>query len=149
MLKSSAPEEGVSPVIGTILMVAITVILAAMIATIVLGMATNIPVTRSIVATVSQVDADSIVIVYKGGPDEALFRGANVTITASDSTVLPRSAYSPGDPGTENRGYLPFYVGSTCTAVYTTGSTLVGKDHVVVTAWFNDGSQQVILNTFI
>jgi len=130
-------------------MVAITVILAAVIATFVFGMATSIPVTRSIVATASQADQDNIVIVYKGGQDDAAFRGANVTVTPSDGTTLLNSAYTPGDPGTANRGYLSPHVGSTCIAHYATGSRLAKKDRVLVTAWFTDGSKQVILDTYI
>ncbi len=48
---SKNSETAVSPVIGTVLMVAITVILAAIIATFVLGMTTNIPVTRTLAVT--------------------------------------------------------------------------------------------------
>ena len=44
-------EEAVSPVIGVILMVAITVILAAVIAAFVFGMAGNIQKTRVVAAT--------------------------------------------------------------------------------------------------
>jgi archaeal type IV pilus assembly protein PilA len=81
-------DDAVSPVIGVVLMVAITVILAAVIATFVFGMATSIPITRSIVATATQDDANNIIIVYNGGQDETLFRGANVTVTPSDGTLL-------------------------------------------------------------
>lgn len=120
-------DNAVSPVIDVILMVAITVILAAVIATFVFGMATQIPVTRSIVATASQDNPDDIVIVYKGGQDDALFRGANVTVTPSDGTLLLKAAYTPGDPGTANRGYLAPGVGSTCTAHYATGGQTYRK----------------------
>ena len=44
-------EDAVSPVIGVILMVAITVILAAVIAAFVFGMAGNVSKTRSIAVT--------------------------------------------------------------------------------------------------
>ncbi len=50
-------EEAVSPVIGVILMVAITVILAAVIAAFVFGMAGNISKTKVVAATVQQPDA--------------------------------------------------------------------------------------------
>ena len=46
-------EEAVSPVIGVILMVAITVILAAVIAAFVFGMAGNIQKTKVVAATIA------------------------------------------------------------------------------------------------
>jgi flagellin-like protein len=64
------PDEAVSPVIGVVLMVAITVILAAMIASIVMGMTTNIQQTKVVTAKVSQLDEGTIIAVYYGGTDE-------------------------------------------------------------------------------
>ena len=49
-------EEAVSPVIGVILMVAITVILAAVIAAFVFGMAGNIQKTKVVAATENRVN---------------------------------------------------------------------------------------------
>ena len=51
-------DEAVSPVIGVILMVAITVILAAVIAAFVFGMSGNISKTKVVAVTVQQPDAD-------------------------------------------------------------------------------------------
>ena len=51
-------DEAVSPVIGVILMVAITVILAAVIAAFVFGMSGNISKTKVVAVTVTQPDAD-------------------------------------------------------------------------------------------
>ena len=48
-------EEAVSPVIGVILMVAITVILAAVIAAFVFGMAGNIQKSKVVAATASRI----------------------------------------------------------------------------------------------
>ena len=53
-MKFMKNEDAVSPVIGVILMVAITVILAAVIAAFVFGMAGNIQKTKVVAATVSQ-----------------------------------------------------------------------------------------------
>ncbi len=52
-------DEAVSPVIGVILMVAITVILAAVIAAFVFGMSGNISKTKTVAVTVQKVDSDS------------------------------------------------------------------------------------------
>jgi archaeal type IV pilus assembly protein PilA len=134
-------EEAVSPVIGVILMVAITVILAAVIAAFVFGMAGNISKTKVVAATVQQPDALHIVVTYQGGQDAGTFSGANVTVTPADGSA---PVYAP-TVGT--LGQLTKTVGSSC--IVTTPGSFAARDHVVVTAWFTDGSQQVILDNFI
>jgi len=137
-------EEAVSPVIGVILMVAITVILAAVIAAFVFGMAGNIQKTKVVAATESRVNTSSVVVTYQGGQDagsltEISFQvnGANATITAPGSlvTVTDNSVHTihAGDA-------LP--VG---TSIYVDASA-PGKDHVVGIGTFNDGSTQVIID---
>jgi len=137
-------EEAVSPVIGVILMVAITVILAAVIAAFVFGMAGNISKTKVVAATVQQPDAAHIVVTYQGGQDATSFVGGNVTVTAADN-IAP--AYAPNSPGPN--GFLAAGVGSSCTVTPTGAGTFAGKDHVVVVGWFSDGSSQVILDNFV
>ena len=73
-------EEAVSPVIGVILMVAITVILAAVIAAFVFGMAGNIQKTKVVAATDCTCPMQSCVIVtYQGGQDARTMGGYNFT----------------------------------------------------------------------
>jgi archaeal type IV pilus assembly protein PilA len=123
-------EDAVSPVIGVILMVAITVILAAVIAAFVFGMASGVAKTKSVAATARQVGADACTITWQGGQDNALVISYNVTLLDD----------SP--PTGEN---LPAIVGNSTTWGLCTSS----QDHVVVTAAFTDGSQQVILDSYI
>jgi len=52
-MRSIGKEEAVSPVIGVILMVAITVILAAVIGAFVFGMAGNVQSTKTVAVTTS------------------------------------------------------------------------------------------------
>jgi flagellin-like protein len=137
-------EEAVSPVIGVILMVAITVILAAVIAAFVFGMAGNISKTKVVAATVQQPDGSHITVTYQGGQDAGTFSGANVTITPGTATVINYDIAAPA--GT---GWLSPKVGSSTTATAATSGAFSGRDHVVVTATFSDGSQQVILDNFI
>ena len=61
-------EEAVSPVIGVILMVAIVVILAAVIAAFVFGMAGNVAPSKSVAATASM-NGDEIICTYQGGKE--------------------------------------------------------------------------------
>jgi len=125
-MKFSKNEEAVSPVIGVILMVAITVILAAVIAAFVFGMAGNISKTKVVAATASQQGSTTIYVTYQGGQDAIQVSSLKYDINGAT-------------------GALSATVGSTASAG--TGST--GQDKVTVTATFMDGSSQVILDTFV
>jgi flagellin-like protein len=124
-------EDAVSPVIGVILMVAITVILAAVIAAFVFGMASGVQKTKSVAATAAQVGVNNVLVTWQGGPDNAYVSGYNLTIAG----VL-----YPAGPGV----YPPAVGNSTQFGAGTTG-----QDHVVVAAFFTDGSSQVILDTYV
>ena len=119
-------EEAVSPVIGVILMVAITVILAAVIAAFVFGMAGNISKTKIVAATASQQGASTIFITYQGGQDAVSVATLSWAIgSTTGSVAAPAVGWS------------------------TTGVGSTGQDHVTVTALFTDGSSQVILDTYV
>ena len=62
-------DEAVSPVIGVILMVAITVILAAVIAAFVFGMSGNISKTKVVAVTVTTARCVPYHVTYQGGQD--------------------------------------------------------------------------------
>jgi len=127
-------EKAVSPVIGVILMVAITVILAAVIASFVFGMGSNVKKTYVVSATASQ-QGSNIVVTYQGGPDhqsvDSLTIGGNVT-SCSGGGISGTTDSTPA-------------VGDT----YTCDGGGSGQDHVIVTATFVDGTQQVILDTYV
>jgi len=123
-------DEAVSPVIGVILMVAITVILAAVIAAFVFGLAGGVTKTKSVAATARQSNATACVVTWQGGQDNALVKSFNITLL---------------DAATPQGVNLAPMVGSSH-AYNICGS---GQDHVVVTAAFNDGSQQVVLDTYV
>ncbi|MDH7593395.1 MAG: type IV pilin N-terminal domain-containing protein [Methanomicrobiales archaeon] len=121
-------EDAVSPVIGVILMVAITVILAAVIAAFVFGMSGSVQKTKSVAATAVQKD-NTIYITYQGGPDAN--QVSNLTIT------------SPPCAGNET------FNNSTSTGIIAECNGTKNQDHVVVIANFTDGSSQVILDTYV
>jgi flagellin-like protein len=127
-MKFTKNEDAVSPVIGVILMVAITVILAAVIAAFVFGMAGNINKTKVVAATASQQGANTILVTYQGGQDNA-----------DVERVIARVA--DGTPDS-----IGASVGKTMTF---TNDVTGGKDHVIVTARFTDGSTQVVMDTFV
>ena len=152
-------DEAVSPVIGVILMVAITVILAAVIAAFVFGMSGNISKTKIVAATVQQPDANNIIVTYNGGQDAQSFNYATVVVTTAAGNAAKYTAIA-GNYGNGTAlnaqtnaaapGILGGVVGNTITAVpNTAGDTFSGKDHVVVSGVFTDGSKQVILDTYV
>jgi flagellin-like protein len=123
-------EAAVSPVIGVILMVAITVILSAIIAAFVLGMAGNMPKESKLVGmNIHQPDQGSIVVTYMGGQGSGFFMGANVSINEVRNVTAP---------------ILPV-VGSSIRYYGDFGS----RDHVVITGHFSDGSETVLIDTYL
>lgn len=130
-------DEAVSPVIGVILMVAITVILAAVIAAFVFGMAGNISKTKVVAATAQQPDATHIVVTYQGGQDAATCTGIQWSITSPTGASIAYSMMGSTGGSALTVGYSQTLTGT------------AGKDHVVATAYFSDGSQQVILDNTI
>jgi archaeal type IV pilus assembly protein PilA len=146
-------DEAVSPVIGVILMVAITVILAAVIAAFVFGMSGNITKTKVVAVTVQQPDSQYITVTYQGGQDAGSFSYGTVIVTPAEQTPAITVQYANATPplyavaGTTNG--LTNSVGSTVTAKASTTIGFNGRDHVVATGTFGDGSVQVLLDTYV
>jgi flagellin-like protein len=138
-------EDAVSPVIGVILMVAITVILAAVIAAFVFGMAGSVSKTKTVAATARQ-DGNYYYVTWQGGQDNSYVVGYNVTVDCNDPNPVvcnPAGTYSTLYPGGGNV-YQP-NVGNTTKL----NGASAGNDHVVVAAAFTDGSAQVVLDTYV
>jgi len=157
-------EEAVSPVIGVILMVAITVILAAVIAAFVFGMAGNIQKTKVVAATLSRINPNLVAVTYQGGQDAGSLIMLNFTVngqasvvawggssapsgvvgvgTAGTGSVTPPSPYTvsgySGISGTNYNTALP--IGTT---VYL--SNAPANSNLEVIGGFADGSTQVIV----
>ena len=109
-------------------MVAVTVILAAVIAAFVFGMAGNIQKSRIVAATADHRGANNdIYVTYQGGPDSSEVASLNTTLNEVVNTTL---------------GKVP---GSSLKLNGTSGK----NNHVVVVATFLDGATQVILDTFV
>ena len=120
-------EDAVSPVIGVILMVAITVILAAVIGAFVFGMGGSVQKTYTVGVTASQ-DGTNVTFTFQGGPDAT-------AVTNLTSTVAGGAAVTT--------------VGPTVGKTWSHGTATSGQDHVVVVATFSDDSQQVVLDTYV
>jgi archaeal type IV pilus assembly protein PilA len=143
-------EEAVSPVIGVILMVAITVILAAVIAAFVFGMAGNIQKTKVVAATQERINASTVIVTYQGGQDANTLNSIYFTTAGTNSSMYVAGgidtvvAYGGGINNVlsaANGGILP--VGSTAFIAAPTSSHLVGIGQ------FSDGSTQVLIDTTI
>ena len=126
--KINKDEDAVSPVIGVILMVAITVILAAVIAPFIFGMSGSLKKSYLVAVTVSQSGPTTIDFTYQGGPDHDLVVGLNYSVRNCDRIEVS----SP-------------FTGKTWS--YSDATT--ARDHVVVSAYFRDGTEQVILDTYV
>jgi archaeal type IV pilus assembly protein PilA len=138
-------DEAVSPVIGVILMVAITVILAAVIAAYVFGMSGNVQKTKVVAATASMTTSGGIDITYQGGQDADSLSGINITApngsfwyTIDDAGTLAESISAPVAPR----------VGAVM-KLYPAADWPEGQKHIVVVGTFNDGSSHVMLDTIV
>ncbi|MCS7118903.1 MAG: type IV pilin N-terminal domain-containing protein [Archaeoglobaceae archaeon] len=137
-------ERGVSPVIGVVLMVAITVILAAIVASFVFGMAGTMKRTYNLAASAEKIcgaGGCNISIVYHGGPDHQYLNGTRVSVIKKDGTTSSLSCL-----GNLNNINSAPDVGASCISAYSPGDV---PYTVVVGAVFRDGTEQVILRTSI
>lgn len=143
-------ENGVSPIIGVVLMVAITVILAAVIAAFVFSLAenisntecthTSIPQIGSVSAVVS-INSGFITITYLGGSGE---RNVTKIITAVDGATLVSESW----PKTTSGYPVP---GSTATYKIENSNQprfLPDDKFIVALAEFDDGHRTIILKSY-
>ena len=148
MMKFRENEEAVSPVIGVILMVAITVILAAVIAAFVFGMTGSVQSTKTVAVTAAQ-SGNNIEVTYHGGADaDSLYmlevragdstKFCYATGTATDYTV------SDGTTGLTEDKKLPLGA-----VIKMDEKGTPQRDHVVVIGYFMDGAEQVLLDTYV
>jgi len=148
-------EEAVSPVIGVILMVAITVILAAVIAAFVFGMTgnlstnKNVPIKAALTSTGATDADDAMSLTFLGGGDTKLLTGVQVSINGIGQNFSTTYAASAGaTTATKNIG-----TGQTISlesaASMTDDKFKWDSGHnyeIVVTGLFSDSSEQVILS---
>ena len=139
-------KKGVSPVIGVILMVAATIVLAA----VVMGMLGGFSPpkrTYSISVTATQ-EGDDIIVTYNGGPDQDLVSTLIFSGTKSNGDEITWDDNQPGASGwvatsdTINSPEVGNYV-------IATNQGTTGRDHIVVTAEFKDGTKQLVLDTYV
>ncbi len=135
-MKFNQNEEAVSPVIGVILMVAITVILAAVIAVFVFGMADDIQSSHTVAATSKMVNSTAVMVTYQGGND------------AQDLMFINGSVLPSNEVGTivnTNDATKPVPVGSSMTITVDPATS----KQLMVTGTFKDGTTQVLIDKLL
>jgi hypothetical protein len=128
-------ESAVSEVVGIILIVALTVILAAIIAAYAFGIVGNIPSNNNVIVTIDKTDPIHFILTYRGGADSAKLSSLRFTWPEASlpSPLLPPEDIDPMVG--ENWGPATI--------------TLDGGNHVVVVGHFSDGQEQVLLNSYV
>ena len=134
-------EEAVSPVIGVILMVAITVILAAVIAAFVFGMTDSVQ-TQKNVAVGLQKDGVNLQVTIQGGADISTLQWIKVTVDGEDYYSMDDDSKTlkKGDSASKTASLS---VGN----VYSVKAlNPTGQKRVIVTGHFSDGQEQMLID---
>jgi len=134
-MHTEANESAVSEVIGVILIVALTVIMAAIIAAYAFGWIQTVPLSRTVVITADQPGATVMYLTYRGGPDHASLE--SLTIQWPD--------------GTTRQTITGPKIGEVYNAINGAGAKNItaGRDRIVVTGHFKGNVDQVVLDTWI
>lgn len=118
-------DKAVSPVIGVILMLAITVILAAVISAFIFGMAGNMHTTKVVSPTLTRINSTAVTSTFYGGQDAI---GLNyIEWNVNDSLVTTQGSETD-----------PVIVGKSITFLAPVNS------HVVAIGHFADGTVRII-----
>lgn len=135
-------EEAVSPVIGVILMVAITVILAAVIAAFVFGMTGNVQTQKNVAVGLQKTGAD-LQVTIQGGADVANLEYLMVTVGTATHYTNPTGFTIDAGTATSRADANKFKVGNVFVA---SGMSTTGQTHVVVAGHFSDGQDQMLVD---
>jgi flagellin-like protein len=121
-------DDAVSPVIGVILMVAITVILAAVIAAFVFGLVGNIGGAKVVgmTTTINSSNSSEIDILWQGGADLASLQDISGTVNGTS--------------------FGPVNVTPSVGSISTIGTEGTIEGRVVLVGEFSDGSEQILLD---
>lgn len=131
-MKKIKNSDAVSPILGTLLIVILTAVLAAVFAMFMFGFVSTPEMHKGVYATAHQ-EGEMIYVTYLGGAGENDIVDGSVTATVNEqpmSTPFPAS------------GKLK--VGTSARAAGT-----LGKDHVVVTCQWKDGRSGVVLDAWV
>jgi flagellin-like protein len=133
-MRHNLKDEAVSEVIGTVLIIALVVTLAAIIGAMVFGLVGTVQDTKVIAVTAVRYNSSNISLTYNGGDRADQVYWLNISVNGTPV----------GRMGTLG-GTSPVQVGN----VTRIGGSFPGNDHVVVVAAFADGTEQVVLDTTV
>ena len=133
-MNTKEKESAVSEVIGVILVVGLTVIMAAIIAAYLMGMMNGITLTRTVAVTVQQTSLSTIEVTYRGGPDHAILQNLSI--------IWPSGVRQWVDFPKIGQVYSATNYGPPL-------NVTAGRDHVVVSGYFQNHMSQVVLDTFV
>jgi len=125
-------EDAVSPILGTVLLVILTVVLFAAFAAVAFGMVEDTPKNRMLSFTAHQ-EGEWIYVTYMGGPSQ---------LDVADPGIVALVNEQPMSTPFSKTGHIE--VG---TSAKTLGT--LGKDHVVVTVVFKDGKASTVLDSWV
>ncbi|WAC04431.1 MAG: type IV pilin N-terminal domain-containing protein [Methanoregula sp.] len=125
-------ERAVSEVMGTILMVALVVILAAVIGSMVFGLVGIMKNPNLVGVSAVKFNTTHVLVTFTGG--EKADQLYNLTVSMNGGSPQPMTQ------GTKSMtvGNSSFFSGATS-----------GSDHLVIVGYFADGTQQVIMDTYL
>ncbi len=138
-------KKGISPIVGVILVVAMTVLLAAIAWTYMSGMVSS-PGKQYQVGMKVERTANGLTITYVGGPDQD--KVSSLTITVYDTN--DKKWYN-GTAWTDTESSVDIWNNPTVgksTVIDITGRT-DHRFHVTVQATFKDGTKQVIYDSVV
>jgi FlaG/FlaF family flagellin (archaellin) len=127
-------NEAVSEVMGSILMVSVTVIFAMLIGATVLSLVGSMQQTKVVGVVAVRLNATFVSVTYYGSDRPGQVYWLNISVNGGSFKTI-------GDFG----GSTPVVVGTSMIV----SATTPGADHIVVTGAFSDGSRQVVLNTMV
>jgi len=128
-------EKGVSPVIGVILMVAATIVIAAVVMGMLGSFKTPTSRTYSVSVSARENSTNWIIVTFEGGPDANLVDYLRISINGTDVGLIGSADGSSTDVEIGDQAAYPVTSGV--------------ADRVLVTATFVDGSKQIVLDTYV
>ncbi len=144
-MKFRENEDAVSPVIGVILMVAITVILAAVIAAFVFGMGSSVGTTKTVSIT-SQIVHNDTILTINGGPDLPTLQELTITVGGNNAGG---TYYASGNT-TNSKPFTDGTVGPGESKKFKVGETIklinATEGRVLVVGKWSDGAEQIIFD---
>jgi len=142
LIKCKKNDGAISEVVSTILLVAITVLLAAVIVAFVMGMTGNMQKGKIATSTISRVNGSYVTVTFVGGQNGKSVVGINWTVNGgAPATWISGSSVTAGIQDHPSSGGI-LSVGANALLAAPDS----GKDRVLGIALFSDGSQQVILD---